>query len=183
MQVFMSHSNKDEEGKSFFNQYFAVAKNTTAFWYTFEGVNPPHSIALRRAISESQSIFVLKSRFFNNYWTYSWINYEVGLAYGMGLPVFVFENPSNFYQMFPIPFVTAYIQRPKKAKDRKKFPFNELIEFQNMTNMEELNNINPEFKRFTCRNDKCKATYFIFLNEKNTKFTCPVCGKKMKDLI
>ncbi len=178
-QIFVSHSRKDQEGKDFINSLTGTGPgNVKAFYYSFEGETPPHSTRLKEEMVKSMSVFLLKSSIENS-WTASWINYEVGLAHGIGKNIWVFENPRNNNASFPIPYVTAYIQRPERLERRDVFPYNKIIDVAGMSNPKDISENGQELTEFTCTNEECKAKYFIWLIDVNKKFRCPVCGKEM----
>ncbi len=179
-QIFVSHSRNDHEGKDFINSLTGTGPgNVKAFYYSFEGETPPHSTRLKEEMVKSMSVFLLKSNSINNMWTASWINYEIGLAHGLGKNIWVLENPSNNNASFPIPYVTAYIQRPERLERRDVFPYRNIIDVAGMSSPKDISENGKELTEFTCTNEKCKAKYFIWLIDDNKKFKCPVCGKEM----
>ncbi|VVB89651.1 Uncharacterised protein [uncultured archaeon] len=170
-RVFMSHSKDDEAGRTFFAKFFDSSDHK-AYWYSWEGPKPPHAKTILDALKASDSLFVVLSKPMEKTHTRTWVSYEVGLAAALKLNVWVFE-PKDEKIDVPIPYVTGYIQYPKKVNTKKTFPFFPIVESAGTTIPTDQPEIMPKFKITHCGKETCKATFYRFVYGK--KYKCPVC--------
>ncbi len=175
MQVFMSHSKDDQNGRDFFDKLFSSTEHR-AFWYSWEGPKPPHAKSIRDAIEGSASVFVILSKPMEKPYTRSWVGYEVGIASGLNKNVWVFEPAwikPDFVDV-PVPFLTGYIQYPQKIDKKTIFPYISLVESAGTAIPKDPDPKSlPLFKLVTCPNKDCRAQYYRFVFGGNYK--CPVC--------
>ena len=183
-QVFMSHSRKDKNGRTFFDGLFS-RENISSYWYSYEGPSPPHAERLKNCITRSVSVFVLLSQYMNdNLYTLAWISYEVGAAYAAGKKIWVFHKLGDEIT-FPVPYVTAYIERPRSPLKKREVPYSNIVQYKGQFSPESFNyGLENGLLKITCANPDCKASYHVYII-KDHKFRCPVCGNvnKLKEVI
>ena len=178
-QIFVSHSKDDIEGQNFVTRLTGTGEQfVKAYYYSFEGERPPHSITIIKEMMHSTSMFLLRPSSIVSPWTIAWISYEVGLAHALGKNIWVFDTANSSNPTFPVPFVTAYIHRPSILKKRAEFPYVNIVDVAGLDPPANVRSDGEALREFECKNEKCKAKYFIWLL--NDSFRCPVCGELMK---
>jgi hypothetical protein len=113
--VFVSHSKHDRQLVNFFSNIFADI-GLRGMFYEWQIV--PNDYAGRTITSiirnrECAALFVLLGRNLQRpptstpQFTHNWVSFEVGIAAGIGKPIWVFEE-YNTEIKFPVPYVTDY---------------------------------------------------------------------------
>jgi hypothetical protein len=121
VQLFMSHTKRDEEFCDRFESMTTSVGGFGVFRSEFERVEPPAWKTIKKAISESTAIFLLVGKELvkaqelaesdptsREVWkyTHNWIAYEVGLACQQEKDVWVVCDNVNIN--FPVPYLTHY---------------------------------------------------------------------------
>jgi len=121
MKVFVSHSKRDIE---LVNSIFKVLHraNLKPFIAEFEELGEIGKFTaaeLRKEILESKMLILLLTKnVVASPYTRNWVAYEVGVAHGSGIPIWVFEDENNPVSKFPIPHVDYYfLYDPKLNRD------------------------------------------------------------------
>jgi len=175
-QVFITHSSQDRDGKAFFDKLFASSTHK-AFWYSWEGPEPPHSKKLLNAIRNSASLFVILSSPMEEYHTISWVGYEVGIAAEQNKPIWVFEYFKDNVKV-PVPYVSGYVQYPGSLETKKVFPYNTIVEYAGRIGgwtgmpIKDPENSENGLIEITCGHPQCLASYYTYTEH---SFFCPVC--------
>jgi hypothetical protein len=184
-QVFVSHSAKDENGKEFLDSLFGAIPHN-AYFYSWDGPRAPHTERLRERIADSDSLFVLLSRFVTSRHTLSWVECEVGIAVGLKKPVWVLEQLIESQSVLmiggrgspveaPVPGVTGYIERPRALKKLRCEPYYSLVAHAGVGIPD-----GPDGKpipKVTCSNESCRAEYLAYFEGRF--MICPVCRKRV----
>jgi hypothetical protein len=182
-QVFVSHSSKDDDGKDFLQRLFGSVSHK-AFFYSWEGPRPPHAETLRKRIEDSISVFVLLSPPLEETYTLAWVAYEVGIAVGLGKPVWVLERfigsrgPLGLEAAIdvPVPGLTGYIERPDTLKELHTEPYYSLVASGGV-GIPTSPDRNP-LPRIICPRDSCQAEYYFY--SEGPILLCPVCREEIK---
>ena len=175
--VFDSHSSRDNNGMAFLDSMFSSTKHQR-FRYSFTENEPPHSETIKKAIGTSSSVIVTLSRFMTKPHTAMWVGYEVGTAHDLSKNIIVFENFESDWINLPVPYVDAYIQRPKKLTSFSE-PFKTIAESAGMQFKPDTKPKNALYADFiTCPNPNCKSKYYGMLYK--MPFPCPVCKHEIK---
>lgn len=176
--VFVSHSKFDEDQVNFFSKITARI-----------GV-PTHLMELEDIRDQEQGnriaeIIRSNSSFYENtqllvvllgpnlehpptptpQYTYSWVNFEVGVAAGCNKPVLVLEE-ANTLVNFPIPYLTDYFQYQMTNIDNIR-QIGEIIK-------KRLNFDTSKSNSIKCPYSNCNAVYNIWSRYSNT-IHCPSC--------
>lgn len=169
--VFMAHSSEDMEGPAFFDRLFAAA-GVRAYWYPYpSGRTYPHYLGIRKAIEEAKSLFVVLSKPMEvKPQTRSWVSFEVGIAVGLGKPVWVFEGMNEVVNI-PVPAAAGYLQRPASTSTLRTFVFGDLVKSAGTSFPEPSSDI---WSYARCSNDDCREEFLAYvLNPKTAR--CPAC--------
>jgi hypothetical protein len=173
-QVFVSHSDRDENGKEFLGALFRSVEHQAHF-YAWEGPKAPHAETLRLRVEGSDSLFVLLSPYLERDYTAAWVSFEVGLAVALGKPVWVLDRLLGTGRAektkVPIPGSTGYIERPGDLKELETEPYYSLVAGAGLKTP-----IGPDrrpIRQVSCLNDECRATFYAFWQP--PYLFCPVC--------
>jgi hypothetical protein len=169
----MSFSKDDKEGRTFFDSMFASA-GVRAYWYPFpEGPTYPHSKGIREAIEGSESLFVVLSKSMEEKpHTRSWVSFEVGIANGLRMPVWVFERWNERVEI-PIPGATGYLQRPPETNTLNLFVFGDLVKSAGRGYPSPSGGV---WINARCGNQECREEFLAYVLDPNTA-RCPACRK------
>lgn len=157
-RVFVSHSAKDANGRTFLQSLFGSVPDT-AYFYSWEGPEPPHALTLRDRIAESDSLFVLLSPRLDSSFTVAWVSCEVGMALALSKPVWVLERLIGLgatVTRVPVPGLTGYLERPSTLPNRRVEPYASLVESAGVGVP-----VGPdgrEVQQIVCPNRECRAT-------------------------
>lgn len=175
--VFISHSNKDKNGKAFLQSLFGSVSHN-GYFYGWEGPREPHTDVLKERIEKSDSLFVLSSPYLERLATASWVSFEVGVAVASSKPVWVLEYLIGFGRYtaaaVPIPGVTGYIERPGTLKNLRTEPYYSLVAGAGKEVP-----VGPNgrpLRKVECLNEKCQASYYVYFT--GHTLVCPVCRKR-----
>lgn len=179
--IFMSHSNKDIDGQSFFDRLLSrYPSDLLPFWYSYEGPQPPHADKIFATMKESKALVVVLSEHMSKPHTLSWVGYEVGLAKALGKPIYVFEYAHKSASNIPVPGLTGYIQRPTVSESKTEFPGEEVLYSIETAQYLIFKNGHNIFWDTKCPYEDCKAEYHLFLTDPKDIFNCPSCRRKVK---
>jgi len=183
-QVFVSHSREDESGIEFLRSLFGSVGHEARF-YSWDSPRPPHADSIWKNIRESQSLFVLLSHRLESAHTLAWVAWEVGVATGLGKPVWVLEHliAANLVDSLartpvnvPIPGATGYLERPARLSTLRTEPYYSLVKDGGLHIP-----VGPDgnmIPNVTCPNPKCQAlfrAYFV-----GPLLVCPVCRQRFR---
>lgn len=194
-QVFISHSKKDREGRSFFKNVFAQT-NSSAFFYADHNYKPPHFERILNTLRNSSSLFVLLSSEMSTSHTRTWVAFEVGLAKALGKNVWVFENPIRPAPDIPVPGADAYVQRRSNLPNVDSYGYKKLVETGGLLLPKDTavgkkktstSSADPIFdhKKFSrigtnrCAYNNCKHAYFRAVLKGQAKYLCPACRQSL----
>ena len=176
-QIFISHSQSDENLKNFINRSFASSSVKAIYEEYEELINGKISIKkIRQDISESNAIFVVLSENVNKLtYTRDWVAFESGFGAASKKDVWVvepIEDRDNF--SFITPGLTDYLPFNTGSDNFLKY-------FKLVIDSYDYNFIpKPKIKGvpFECRS--CKSKYNIHCPDNCTipanKLKCPVCN-------
>ena len=168
-QVFISHSKRDEDIRSFFDS-ISAGRTIRSVRVEFDEYRPPAVEYINQEILASEAIFVLlgPNVTFNEY-TINWIAYEVGVASALGKEIWVFE-PFNSNISYPIPMLHHYVLYDLNNELSRSYINGIVAEFEKW----------PLFRRFPsgvspveCPYENCKITFV--LHSRAPSFKCPAC--------
>ena len=110
-QIFVSHSQKDTEIRSFFGNIFATT-HIKAFFKEIEGFSSKNpSTEISRNIQDSNAVFILLGKNVQKFrHTNDWVDWESGVAKGKNKDIWVFEPASLLGKIeVVIPSVSHYV--------------------------------------------------------------------------
>jgi len=109
--IFICHSRRDHELVVFMNEVCANAGiRAREFEFNFAALGRTTNEEIITIMEECSALFLLLGKNVScNLHTSNWISAEVGLATGMGIPVWVVEDWFASID-FPVPFVDHYIR-------------------------------------------------------------------------
>lgn len=180
--VFVSHSRYDEEMVNFFSKVTARIGVPTHFMELENMGNKQPGSRIADIIRSNSNIFenvqllvVLLGRNLENpptptpQYTYSWVNYEVGVAAGCRKPVLILEE-INTPVNFPVPYVTDYFQ----------YQMNDVEDIQKIGEIvkKKLQHIRNLPDKPTCPYQNCNAKYNLW-NRYSNRIHCPVCRQEI----
>lgn len=94
-EIFISHSQLDDDLKNFFAKVFSTTANVKAIWEEYEKIinlEPITSEKIKEDIKRSNAVFIILSQNIeNNQHTRGWINWESGVASAYNRDIWVFE--------------------------------------------------------------------------------------------
>ena len=180
--VFVSHSKYDKELVSFFTKITARIGVPTFIMELEDIRNQEQGNRIADIIRSNSNIYenvqllvVLLGPNLENpptstpQYTYSWVNFEVGVAAGCKKPVLVLEE-ANTPVNFPVPYVTDYYQ----------------YQLDNVENIREIGEIIKKCLNFQrvlecplkCPYQNCNATYNLWSRYFNI-IQCPACRQTL----
>ena len=179
-QIFISHSQYDEDIRTFFDEVFAGTK-VKAIRVEFEKMelkkyNLPLSEFIIHQLKTSDALFVLLGPNINrSQFTQSWVGFETGFAVGWEHTqhIWVFEPMNHAPIQFPIPFLHHYV--PYVMSDGWHDYIKSIVKAYEQW-IPAARPI-PKGKLIQCPHKDCKMQYV--LHTKTSKFYCPVCRKSI----
>jgi hypothetical protein len=182
-QVFLSHSKTDARLR-FFERACAMAGVALKEIELEQPVFPPWR-SIRHAIDRSQILFVSLSEALAQMdyrHTQNWIDYEVGLACGRNMPIWVFQ-PFSTPIDFPVPYATHTVVYTHEDEEHIRWLGEELRHlklkgagfYDTSPFPNERYDGNP---RVTCANPRCGLEFFQL--NRTGAFRCPSCGTEMQ---
>ncbi len=173
--VFMAHSKEDSAGREFFDKLFSGA-GVRAYWYPYpEGPTIPHSKGIRKAIEESNALFVVLSKPMETKpHIRSWVSFEAGIAVGMDRPIWVFEKFDESVDI-PVPGSFGYLQRPEMTTQLRTFPFGRIVSSAG-TKYPSTEGSEVWFHAI-CRDSDCGERFVAYVLNSNIA-RCPACRRK-----
>lgn len=184
-QVFVSHSQRDEDGIAFLSSLFRSVPHQARL-YSWDSPRPPHADTIRSRIEESESLFVLLSPHLERAHTRAWVTWEVGVAVGAGKNVWALEKligVSGAPLMLglrtvdlPVPGVTGYIERPSRLPTLQTEPYFSLV--KDAGTRIPVDPDGEEIPEITCPRPNCLAKFRAFW--KGRLVACPVCRRQFK---
>jgi hypothetical protein len=111
-EIFISHSRRDEDIKSFFSKVFATTP-VTAYFVELEKLTTPPAAYIEERIRASKALFILLGPHVQDLpQTQTWIAWEAGLTRGLGSQarkdIWVFEPYERWCEV-PIPYLDHYV--------------------------------------------------------------------------
>jgi len=181
-QIFVSHSQYDEEIRASFDTVFART-SVKSLCMEFEQIYPPAWQRIKNEISASDTVFLLLgSNVRSSIHTQNWIAFEAGLACAFGKELWVFEQHGAYIE-FPVPYLTDYMIYD--LEDSNHFDYvRSIIEGYGKTlyvfplgvDHRTKRNI-PTGKIFMCRHKNCRSRYFLHTDVES--FNCPSCRQQL----
>ena len=115
-QIFVSHSQKDEDIRIYFDSIFART-GVKSICMEFEKMRSPQWRDIKENVEYSDAVFLyLAPNVQGNIHTQNWIAFEVGLSCAFGKEVWVFEQEDSDVE-FPIPYLTDFmLYNPDKSE-------------------------------------------------------------------
>jgi hypothetical protein len=181
-RVFVSHSSRDKDLAPWFDTIFAREKvEAVRFEFEYEARQKDPIAELILRVQTSVAMFVLLSPETTSGGTMhtgNWMCAEVGMARGLGKPVWVFERLSKPID-FPVPFVDHFVRLPDNGpEDIEYFQFLRSVISGYGTPEPP---VEPWLRagRLQCSRQDCQATFQI--HQSNHDFgRCPVCCTRGK---
>jgi hypothetical protein len=182
-QVFLSHSRADGRLR-FFERACVIAGVALREMELEDPVFPPWR-SIRREIYSSQILFVSLSEplaRIDYRHSQNWIDYEVGLACGRNMPIWVFQ-PAEVVIDFPVPYATHTVVFDHEDVEQIKWLSDELRHLR-MKGAGFYDTSPFPSKRYdgnpraTCLNPRCGLEFFQL--NRTGKFRCPSCGYEME---
>jgi hypothetical protein len=196
VQIFVSHTKKDEQFCDKFDRIFAREEKIKAFRSEFEDINPPAWTTIKDAINDSTALVLLvgeglvnnqRTIFQDSSWkfTQNWIAFEIGVACQKGIDVWAICDEAVKIN-FPMPYISNYVA---SGFDRK-------FEFFRSAFMEYVNDektYNYPYKKKSlykggikdystkCPYSDCKIKFNLMQKCKKDKtITCPQCLRDIR---
>ena len=171
-QIFISHSKKDEDIRTYFDSIFAGTK-VRAVRMEFEDLRDRPSRQIWSEIQKSDALFVLlgPNLSFSNF-TENWIGFEVGIATALEKSIWVMERLGDAIN-FPIPYLTDYLIYDPNNKTHTKYIKHTINQF---TFIPILRNFGQGIG-ITCPYESCKSKYS--LRTQIDSFLCPTCRQEV----
>lgn len=179
--LFLSHSKYDEEQLHFIHAVASRAGLRTITMEFEDLDNKYPAMEIRDLIRNgSKAVIVLLGKSLANppspEFTHNWVTFEVGVAAGTPIPVWVLE-PSDQTIHFPVPYVTDYIEydikSPKHIRQIGEILRRSLIDRNPPLHPPAINR---------CINARCRAVYNCWSKPRSMILYCPVC-KQRNDMI
>jgi hypothetical protein len=182
-QIFLSHS-KDDSRLRFFERACASA-GVALRTMELEHVAPPPWRSIFAEIASSQILFVslsepLVQQGYRH--TQNWIDYEVGLACGREMPIWVFE-PYEVRIDFTVPYCTHSVRLSHDSDENVRWLKTELEQLKRVGPGRYSLRQSPKERydgnrAVTCVNERCGLVFYQ-LNRQG-EFFCPSCRTSMR---
>lgn len=181
-QIFVSHSQHDEDMRVSFDTAFART-GVISKCMEFENMEPPQWEKISKEIQNSEATFLLLGpNVKRSEHTQNWIAFEVGLSCAFNKRVWVFEQTSSTVD-FPIPYVTDYMFY-ENLEDKDYFNYvRSIIEgyrFKSLVHWAESKEIRheiPQGKSIKC--PRCQSKFALHAI-RSILFYCPSCRHQIR---
>jgi len=178
--VFVSHSRHDKQIVDYFTNIFAHIGLHAQFyeWQRKYTGYAGQEITDHICNPDTVAVFVLLGKNLESppepsrAYTHNWVSFEVGIASGVGRPIWVFEEFGSLIR-YPVPFVTDYAQYTIKSVQH-------LQEYGTIFKgrfISRTNDILPHITNFRCPYSNCNAIYNRWADSQ--RFNCPVCRRRI----
>jgi hypothetical protein len=176
VQIFISHSRKDEAIRTFFDTVFA-GTNAKAVRLEFEDYDVIPSQYIKDQVFLSDAVFVLLgANLPSSEYTESWVAFEVGLATAMNKDIWVFE-PFSESVLFPVPYLDHYVLYNLDDNDSRRFITSIVNEYEKWPIFR---NLRQGIEEVTCAYDNCRSHYL--LHSEAETFSCPTCRRPLSKM-
>lgn len=179
-QIFISHSQYDEDIRKYFDEVFA-GTTVRAVRLEFERYkNPPSKFVLKQ-IGKSDAIFVLLGpKITLKPATQSWVGFETGVAAGMRepCPIWVFEPTQYAPVPFPVPFLHHYVLYDMGSQEDREY-IKSIVAGHRFASIIPVTKsiLAPRGRRVTCPHEGCGMSYN--LHTPIDEIHCPTCRQKI----
>jgi hypothetical protein len=178
--IFVSHSSRDTNGIEFVRS-LCTATGVRAHFYSWDGTAPPHGTTIKERIGQSDSLLVLLSpQLEDSHASIAWVGFEVGVAIGLGRPVWVLERQIGSGHpgivRVPVPGLTGYLERPGSLDTAQTEPYYSLVAQGGKGTP-----VHPKggtIRRMTCPRDDCQSEYYEY--HVGPLVVCPICRKEIR---
>jgi len=177
--IFVSHSSRDTNGIDFLRSH-CTATGVRGHFYSWDGTAPPHGSTIKERITQSDSLLVLLSpQLEDKHASIAWVGFEVGVANGLGKPVWVLERQMGQGHPdivnVPVSGLTGYMERPGSLDTAQTEPYYSLVAQAGRGVP-----VHPKggtIRRMTCPRDDCQSEYYEF--HVGGMLYCPICRKRI----
>lgn len=178
-QIFISHSQYDEDIRKYFDEIFAGTK-VRAVRLEFERFNVPPSKFVMKQIRASDAIFILLGpNITRNPFTQSWVAFETG--YGAACVdskyIWVFEPFDYAPIKFPVPFLHHYMLYSPHVPENREYIKKIVNGYDALIPLVTYLTLPKGYKRVTCPNNDCGMSYM--LHTVTEEIYCPACRRKI----
>lgn len=176
-QIFISHSQYDQDIRKFFDEIFS-GRYVRSVRLEFERYEPPAANFILNQIRTSDALFVLLGpNITREPATKIWVGFETGAAASIQPPkeIWVFEPIQSAPIPFPVPFLHHYMLYDFSSQEHRDYITRVVRSYEAWIPV--LRQTPTGLGLTRCGYRDCQAPYYLHTDVKN--YSCPVCRRPL----